>query len=533
MIRLTFIFLSRSLMKKLSLLEKIWKIVGTGKYQLNPIDFKEIVNDRLVLLALGNQELPRLVKDFGARDVLALESQCEAGVHRADGYTRKRYRRIPDIRKSNSQVAILHGISAYGLLQKRQFANFDYILIPTGFESVALKLARLRYEQRKILCLEGITSVADAHSKKEYWVLTANVQMPNKCRLYAPSHQSPLEIAQSLSGLNHVILRSSIMIEAGDHTGDIDVLISQYDVAACKKKFQEQAGTYPVDVYTELGQDGYSYKNVPYYSSRLSASLLESAVTTSANIRIPSPKWQFISFCYDLLFHDKLKPSASTENLLSPCVFKRHKHYDELIRLAEATNFLMPKKVNDLEKVLCLENVMPSIDLIGFYSNQNEFLSSRYFKHAQLKPGLATFFIRDFGGSLERLPLLRQRLHEQFEILGEGSIDMNNSEDVISGIRGGNWVDKTAPGGEAKPIYWFVCWDPSPANPSAKTRRKHPRVDNENIRIKDALRMELSPPGQKGRRIIHSSDNSFEAAEHIKILGLDNQANIVQRMKEI
>ena len=77
---------------------------------------------------------------------------------------------------------------------------------------------------------------------------------------------------------------------------------------------------------------------------------------------------------------------------------------------------------------------------------------------------------------------------------------------MLQGVRGGNWADSDAPGGRAEPVYWFVCWDPAPRLPSARTRRKHPRVDNENKYWK------FSPTDLKERAHWDEYIDAFEAA---------------------
>jgi hypothetical protein len=54
-------------------------------------------------------------------------------------------------------------------------------------------------------------------------------------------------------------------------------------------------------------------------------------------------------------------------------------------------------------------------------------------------------------------------------------------------------------------------------------------VDNENIRLKDDLRREHGDGG-KDLRVVHSSDNSLEAIDHLDHLGLIEHPEIKRRM---
>lgn len=310
------------------------------------------------------------------------------------------------------------------------------------------------------------------------------------------------------------------MIEAGTHEGDIDFLIARADLPAMRERLSRRIGTYPLDVYTDDGQEGFAYKSVPYFTPVLAKRLLETAVTSPGGLRIGSPVWRFLAFCYHLTFHNKSEKIAPGTEEIRPGIYPKPHYYGELVRLAGLAGCEVPRTYGDIERELKAAGVMPSLDLIGFYSNRNEFLKKRYFDQAPPKPGLATFFVRDFGAGDGLVMPVRERLEKAFRIVKEGVVDEGNRERIVLGVRGGNWADHDAPGGIAEPVYWFVCWDESPEVPSARTRRKHPRVDNEKVRVKDELRRDLAAAGVRSQRVIHSSDNTLEALDHLEHLGL-------------
>ena len=174
---------------------------------------------------------------------------------------------------------------------------------------------------------------------------------------------------------------------------------------------------------------------------------------------------------------------------------------------------------------------MPSLDLLGFYSQNDPFLTKRYFDKSLAPPGLVTFFLRDFGRGLADVEAVREQLKTVFEIHAEGPISDAMRAAVGRGVRGGNWTDAEAIAGSAEPVYWFVCWDPSPKLPSRRTRRKHPRVDNENVRIKDQIRSAIGNGRTRVRGLLHSSDNTREALDHLEALGIAEDAKIVAFLK--
>lgn len=497
-----------------------------------PPAFADIVRDKLVLVALaGDAVTPGFLRENGARDVLVLDPSGNKTATREGDHVRQKFSRLADIRTNNCEVAILHGKAAFALTEKRKFARFSHILVPTGLAQAAVALGLSRYGKRGSLVKLGVTEITCGGKKRRYVVLKADVKLRDQRRQFGPAGLTPLELMRRLDGVDYVALRWSELMESGEHEGDIDLLVSQQGLADLKQRYNREVCTYPLDVYTDDGQGGHCYKSVPYFTPVLAKGLLESASVSKGGIRVAGPRWRFLAFCYHLTFHNKTEQVTPGTVEIKPETFHKPHYYQELKRLADLAGEAVPRTYDDIEKLLKDAGAFPSLDLIGFYSNKNAFLKKRYFDHKPLKPGLATFFVRDFGNGSSPVPALRERLKQHFEILVEGPVDDANRERILRGVRGGNWADHDAPGGIALPVHWFVCWDPSPKTPSARTRRKHPRVDNENIRLKDDLRREHGDGG-KDLRVVHSSDNSLEAIDHLEHLGLIEHPEIRRRMAQ-
>ncbi len=496
----------------------------------NTLAFADIVRDKLVLAALaGDAVTPGFLRENGARDVLVLDPSGNKTATRKGDHVRQKFSRLADVRTNNCEVAILHGKAAFALTEKRKFARFSHILVPTGLAQAAVALGLSRYGKRGSLAKLGVTEITCGGKKRRYVVLKADVKLRDQRRQFGPAGLTPLELMRRLDGVDYVALRWSELMESGEHEGDIDLLVSQQGLADLKQRYNKEVCTYPLDVYTDDGQGGHCYKSVPYFTPALAKGLLESASVSKGGIRVAAPRWRFLAFCYHLTFHNKTEQVTPGTVEIKPDTFHKPHYYQELQRLAALAGEAVPRSYDDIEKLLKDAGAFPSLDLIGFYSNKNAFLKKRYFDHKPLKAGLATFFVRDFGSGSSPVPALRERLKQHFEILIEGPVDETNRDRIIRGVRGGNWADHDAPGGIALPVHWFVCWDPSPKTPSARTRRKHPRVDNENIRLKDDLRREHGDGG-KDLRVVHSSDNSLEAIDHLEHLGLLEHPEIRRRM---
>jgi hypothetical protein len=287
-------------------------------------ELSELVRDKLVLSALGEGRVTaECLRAHGARDVLMLERQGPARGEREALQVRKAYRRIPDVRKNNCNVALLHGAAAFALIEKREFARFEHVLVPAGWSWLAVVMGLLMYGRRGALVVAG-------------------------------------------------------------------------------------------------------------------------------QVGVPGPGGRtrrYLSYCYHLLFHDKVPPRPPGAPQLSPASFTKPHYFEELQRLAHEAGVAAPRTSDDMEHQLREAEVLPSLDMIGFYSNRNPFLKQRYFDHAPLKVGLATFFVRDFGKGLATVPELRTRLQQTFEILAEGAVDDRNRGAVLRGGAAAIGRTRTLPAG--------------------------------------------------------------------------------------
>jgi len=492
------------------------------------IEFSDLVRDRLVLSALPPAGLDgKVLKEAGARDVLHLTWQGPQTPERHEDHVSGQFRWPSDIGKKNATVALLHGASGLALFNKRYFARFERVLIARDATVLASLAGLLRYRGKGRLALLGSTEIDLGGRKKRYLVLDNNIGL-RSCRVYGPTGVAPLQILRALEGLDYVLLRSVEAIEAGRHQGDIDLLVSAPHLQRLTNTLSRSIGTYPIDAYTDSGEQGHSYKSVPFFMPQMASRILASAEVRPSGLRVPSPFWRYLAYAYSVLFHEKSEKIAPGAMVLHAGIFQKARYFEELLRLAAAAGLPAPRSFDDLETLLRAHDIFPGIDLIGFYSTRNPFLKERYLARGKAKPGLSVFFVRDFGGEHGPVPAIREKLKAHFEVLVEGPVTADNEAAILSGVRGGNWQDPRAPGGVARPVFWFVCWDRTPVFPTFFTRRKHFRVDNENIRVKIQLRKELASTTGKPLAILHSSDNSVEALEHLRHIGIADHPRIAE-----
>jgi hypothetical protein len=496
------------------------------------IEQNDIFHDQLVVIAEDNLRisLDNLL-DIGVKDILVLKRGIKNNPTREKHCVTQGYSRASDVRRNNCQVAILTGLSALALVQKHVFGRLDIALIPLNSALIGLALGLIRYSKRGYLKTQGWTYIETSKGKTAFLVIKVNYSSSDNRRQYGPTCTSPLEILRQISDLNCVGLRWIENIEQGTHNGDIDILVSRNDLATMKERFDQKVSTYPLDVYTADGSAGHGFKNAPYFRPDFANRILESATIRDSGIRSMTSELRFLSFCYHLLFHNKSKLVTPGETHINPSTFKSPHYFNEMVRLGNECNYPVPTTFDQLQSILENNHALPSLDLIGFYSIKNSFLKERFFSKNGAKPGLATFFVRDYGRGLETIDDIRTALLEHFIVLREGKVTEEINAAVTKQVRGGNWTDPKAPNGIANPVYWFICWDKNPAPPCRRTKRKHPLVDNEHLRLKDIIRKDSKIINSEiPLRIVHSSDNSGEAIEHIHFLGLSNDPVVLEKI---
>lgn len=508
--------------------------VDTGSAPAAPLQLPSLVGDKLVVVATREADwYADAIVAAGARDVLMLArtslDKKPASERRVFGH----YSKATEVWHNNASVAVLDGSATSALFYRKAVERFRTILVPHGPALAVVASALIRWRRRGRVTIAGSIDVVSGGQHRRCLVLHSNVVRTDHRRQHAPARLSPFEIVRGLEGLDHAVLRWADVIAAGQHDGDIDLLVAVEATGALQDLWSQEIGTYPIDIYTEDGSGGFHFTQVPYFVPHMARRMLASARPSKDGIRVAAPEWQFLSFAYHLMFHIKSRRVPPGTNTLSPATFTSPKYLAELERLAAMAGQVPPRSFDDIEAALKRFDAFPGIDLIGFYAKKNPFLQARYLGDKRPRPGLATFFVREFGASGERVSEIRKALAVNFEIVAEGPVTAELGDAVRRRVRGGNWTDASAPGGRAEPIHYFVCWDASPRAPSGRTRSRYPNLDNDRILTKYAIRSDIGDKGHKAQSLIHSSDNSAEAMEHIEVLGLSDRPTVATALAKV
>jgi len=408
------------------------------------------------------------------------------------------------------------------LRSRRFFQSFEFICLPVGVGWIWGLPGLVRYSLRNRLVLEG-------------WIRLSGIGLPApvfrnalfgtrpRTRIYGPDRWSSKEILQRLADLDCVVLRWIDAIEAGLDTGDLDILVAADAADEVETRLAVEVGAAPIDLYSEDGSGGRTFKSVSYFPPTMARAMLDTAVVRPSGIKTSSAQWQYVAYCFHLLFHKSDQWTPGTEELGRES-FLKTEYLDELNRLARDARTAPPRTVSDIEALLRERGVFPEIDTVGFYSEKNPFLRDRYQEFGRrIAPGLGVFLVREFGSGQELVDLVREQIESAgFRILCELPIDPGTQAGTVQSLRGGNWSDAAAAEGAALPVHAFVCHDSSPIRPSASALRRYPRLDNERMLLKERIRSSVARgKGLRKLNVVHASDNSAEAERYIFLLNAD------------
>lgn len=459
---------------------------------------------------------PEDVKASGACDVLVLDKASRwSGGHVAA--VRKEYLRLDDVRQSNCSAAILLGRSAFLLVDRAKFDAFDLILVPIGIEMLAAGCGLLAYGRRRQLRFDGLVRLG----RRTFIVLRTH-QRDTLRPIRFIRARAPDALFRDLETTRYCALLH-FSPDGRERPGEMPILIAGHDIDVLRERLSSEVCTTPVRLFADDGAGNHLFKMASYFMPHVADRILGSATVGAEGIRIASKEWQFLSFCYHILFHE---PSAAVRpgtEAIEHGTFASAFTNESLASLAVAAGASVPRTFSDIERVLREASAFPGIDLIGFYMAGNPFLQHRYGSR-DIRPGLISFYVRDYGQAASETTTIRERLAARFRIIAEGSLEGDARAAIKKWVRGGNWSDPGMPGGMAEPCHWFLCWDPAPRPPSHRTRAKSIVIDNENAMLKHELRVKIVRQGRSTQRVIHSSDCSAEALEHARLLGVGDLA---------
>ena len=340
-------------------------------------------------------------------------------------------------------------------------------------------------------------------------------------------------------GVRYVVLRWFDRLPELDPGEDLDLLVSDEDLPRIRDLFRTDAGGAPCDVYSVSGLPGFDYRHMAYYPPYLASTLLTRAESRPGGLLVPCAEDHFFSLAFHALYHKGLRSGLPTTlEGLEPEQAPEHDYRATLTRLGAACGISMSQDMEGLDDLLSQHGWRPPLDALSKLAASNPWIERRFF--AERTPddpassGLAVFILRQRAIELG----LEQRLVHLlaaggFHILATHRLDEEESKHCARHLRGGNWGPGPYPVSGGLPSVAVAAYDFLPRPPSTRVSRAQPSVENENIvevkaRLRDELRRRL--PADAQCNMIHSSDNTSEAWEYLRIAFPDERAEFEERL---
>jgi hypothetical protein len=333
------------------------------------------------------------------------------------------------------------------------------------------------------------------------------------------------------AGLDYLALRwfeGLPELKAGE---DLDMLVSDQDLAKAQALLAEEPGTIPVDLYSESGLVGADYQDMAYYPPALARAMLDQAITHPSGCRIPSPRDHLHSLAYHAVYHKGPRSGLPSVVLGGGSQTPEHDYAAVLQDLASKLGVALPNTMEGLDEYLAGEGWRPPRDTLRRLTGSNPWIQKRFFSQEAAPPDPpepAVFFVREKAWSaLSTEEILAVLRHLGFEVLAVRKLDPAARGRCAAQTRGGNWSQGPFPtsGGGPDTAIVAVHYAPQPVKPSLRAR--YPHLTNADtleakLRVRDLViaRVEAS----REFNAMHSSDNEGEALDYLD-LALPDEAD--------
>ncbi len=317
---------------------------------------------------------------------------------------------------------------------------------------------------------------------------------------------------------NYVVLRWFESLPNYKLVDDVDILIDDSDIKKIESLLTRspRKGLIKCDVYTTSQLGEYLYKDIIYYPETLSKSILSTSQYYRNIIKVPSDIWYFNSLAYHAVYHKGIMSGLKSDFFDDKTLIEQDKYSKKLIELR--SRILEPVEITleGLHLYLSKKGLSPDIDILDRLGIENKFCS--YLCDLQLNKykyvkGLACFVVREPIVNDTDLLLIKNSIEKSgFEIIHVSKIKEFSLDNVRKKLRGGNWGNSKSAfdGGDPKAI--IICIDPEPILPTDFTCSKSRKPDNQRVfdakyKVRDIF----------FRQVLHSADNSRQAAHYIEI----------------
>ncbi len=442
----------------------------------------------------------------------------------------KCYENLTEIKSQNVDICFLDG-EAVRVLLARFPKNPRYIFIrlyPSLDWLISFPGLFWRLKKRKIK-IKGVLKLKAGREKYKWLVLSQAICAVEEKR-------SGLSSEVGIQGLFDFLRKEKIKYVVLRHFeklpnlhrkgGDVDIMTDNEDEDKVRSFLKKNPGDIPISIKTPRSMQR---SKVTYYPPPLARKILESAVDGPAGSRVPAPKEYFLSFAYHALYHKGF--ASGVPSRLFPDDVEKASENDYTKKLKKAAKDIRLEvdiTMEDLDNYLQKEGWRPKIDTLEKIAKGNGWVWKYFFARKESEEIGLGFFVLKRKVLKENLinPILEIIESDRFTIVYKKVIPEDKVSYVAGHLRGGDW---RAPAGEKEddflPAMVVVVLDFNIMQLSRNKKNKNnlqPRIRS----LKTKLRKEYG-------NIVHSTDNTLQSWEYIKICFPEESPEIRQKIKSI
>lgn len=386
--------------------------------------------------------------------------------------------------------------------------------------------AMARLTKRTIYC--GTVRLAD----EQFDLFEVRQPRGPQTRMYFSPAWGPTGLAAHLAAadIKYVVLRWFEQLPVIDRGEDLDVLVSDTDLAKFRALVESEPGTQPLDLYSESGLPSSDYHGAAYYPPVLARMILENAHLHESGFLVPAPIEHLRSLAYHAVYHKGLHsgiPSELRAVHLDPEIETEHDYVAHLARLAATTNTELDITLEGVDRYLTSVGWRPPNDALRRLTNVNSLVPTLLNEPSPRvalpeRAELSVFLIRERTLDVVTIDEVRRLLDRfGFDVIYVEELDVIKVPRDSLLLRGGNWGAGPYPVSGGLPVIIIVAVHHNPIQPWSELEVQYPHLTNAAIyEFKEELRRQIKERVVPHATFnpVHSSDNTAEALEYLNIV---------------
>ena len=349
-----------------------------------------------------------------------------------------------------------------------------------------------------------------------------------KARRYISPKVGIVETFKRLNeaGVKYAVLRWFDTLPHVEPGEDIDMLVADEATDILDDYFLKKRvrGAIPCDIYSESGLRGTAFQGLPYYEQRLASEILDNVIMHNDLVKVPSPKYHFLSLAYHALYH-KADASGLSFAKGEPHA-DIHDHDYAAVLSEQGRNLGIPVDATlvGLQETLEQFDWNPSIDSIRKLALKKPILKRLLQTDVDDAPCIeaevSTFIIRQWAYERNLLPwILANIRHFGFDTKLIRILSPSERDNARMHIRGGNWNQGPYPVSGGEPAVVVALCDYAMEPVDKETLLRQPYVKSRRLLdLKRILRDGINSYLPSGLRVnaIHSADDEIEALHYLE-----------------